>query len=78
MYKLHENKKIVDEYKDILISVSDKGQVNPSELAKLSRLRTLSLRLNIPHTLFDTLDELLLKDMQIVEESCARRDSTKS
>ncbi|MDA8424063.1 MAG: TIGR04442 family protein [Nitrospiraceae bacterium] len=67
MYKLTENKKIVDEYKDILISVSEKGQVNPSELAKLSRLRTLSLRLNIPHTLFDTLDELLLKDMNIVE-----------
>ncbi|HEY6010010.1 MAG TPA: TIGR04442 family protein, partial [Nitrospirota bacterium] len=42
-------------------------EVNPSELAKLSRLRTLSLRLNIPHTLFDTLDELLLKDMRIVE-----------
>jgi uncharacterized protein (TIGR04442 family) len=67
MYKLPENKKIVDEYKDILITVSEKGQVNPSELAKLSRLRTLSLRLNIPHTLFDTLDELLLKDMKIVE-----------
>lgn len=67
MYKLPENKKIVDEYKDILIAVSEKSQVNPSELAKLSRLRTLSLRLNIPHTLFDTLDELLLKDMQIIE-----------
>jgi uncharacterized protein (TIGR04442 family) len=67
MYKLPENKKIVDEYKDILITVSEKGEVNPSELAKLSRLRTLSLRLNIPHTLFDTLDELLLKDMKIVE-----------
>ncbi|HYA86055.1 MAG TPA: TIGR04442 family protein [Nitrospirota bacterium] len=67
MYKLPENKKIVDEYKDILISVSEKRQVNPSELAKLSRLRTLSLRLNIPHTLFDTLDELLLKDTNIIE-----------
>jgi len=67
MYKLAENKKIVDEYKDILISVSEKGEVNPSELAKLSRLRTLSLRLNIPHNLFDTLDELLLKGMNIVE-----------
>ncbi len=67
MYKLPENKKIVDEYKDILIAVSEKGEVSQSELAKLSRLRTLSLRLNIPHTLFDTLDELLLKDMNIVE-----------
>ena len=67
MYKLPENKKIVDEYKDILITVSEKGEVNASELAKLSRLRTLSLRLNIPHSLFDTLDELLLKDMKIVE-----------
>ncbi len=67
MYKLAENKKIVDEYKDLLIAVSETGEVNPSELAKLSRLRTLSLRLNIPNNLFDTLDELLLKDMQIVE-----------
>ncbi|HEX9020468.1 MAG TPA: TIGR04442 family protein, partial [Nitrospirota bacterium] len=67
MYKLPENKKIVDEYKDILIAVSEKSEVSPSELAKLSRLRTLSLRLNIPQTLFDTLDELLLKDMRIVE-----------
>jgi uncharacterized protein (TIGR04442 family) len=67
MYKLPENKKIVDEYKDILIHLSDKGEVTSSELAKLSRLRTLSLRLNIPNNLFDTLDELLLKDMQIVE-----------
>jgi uncharacterized protein (TIGR04442 family) len=67
MYKLPENKKVVDEYKDILIGVSDTGEVNPSELAKLSRLRTLSLRLNIPNNLFDTLDELLLKDMQIIE-----------
>jgi uncharacterized protein (TIGR04442 family) len=67
MYKLPENKKVVDEYKDILIGVSEKGEVNASELAKLSRLRTLSLRLNIPHLLFDTLDELLLKDMHIVE-----------
>jgi uncharacterized protein (TIGR04442 family) len=67
MYKLHENKKIVDEYKDILIAVADKKEVSHSETAKLSRLRTLSLRLNIPYTLFDTLDELLLKDMKIVE-----------
>jgi len=67
MYKLTENKKVVDEYKDILIAVSETGEVNPSELAKLSRLRTLSLRLNIPNNLFDTLDELLLKDMKIIE-----------
>ncbi len=67
MSKLPENKKIVDEYKDILISASEKGEVNPSQLAKLSRLRTLSLRINIPHNFFDTLDEHLLKDMEIVE-----------
>jgi uncharacterized protein (TIGR04442 family) len=67
MYKLPENKKVVDEYKDILITVAESGEVNPSELAKLTRLRTLSLRLNIPNNLFDTLDELLLKDMKIVE-----------
>jgi uncharacterized protein (TIGR04442 family) len=67
MYKLPENKRVVDEYKDILIAVSETGEVNASELAKISRLRTLSLRHNIPNNLFDTLDELLLKDMQIIE-----------
>ena len=67
MYKLPENKRVVDEYKDILITVSETGEVNASELAKISRLRTLSLRHNIPNNLFDTLDELLLKDMQIIE-----------
>jgi uncharacterized protein (TIGR04442 family) len=67
MYKLAENKRVVDEYKDILIAVSETGEVNASELAKISRLRTLSLRHNIPNNLFDTLDELLLKDMQIIE-----------
>jgi len=29
MYKLPENKKVVDEYKDILISVSEKGGSEP-------------------------------------------------
>jgi len=67
MYKLPENKRVVDEYKDILIAVSETGEVNASELAKISRLRTLSLRHNIPNNLFDTLDELLLKDMKIIE-----------
>jgi uncharacterized protein (TIGR04442 family) len=44
-----ENKKIVDEYKDILIGVSEKR--SEPVRARQARLRTLSLRLNIPHNL---------------------------
>jgi len=67
MYKHPDNKKIVDEYKEILIYGGRKGEIDPLDLAKLTRLRTLSIRNNIPLTLFDTLDGLLLKGKRIVE-----------
>ena len=34
--------------------------------ARLNRLRTLSIRNNIPVVLFDTLDDLLLKDKKVL------------
>lgn len=67
MYKHPDNKKIVDEYKDVLIHGGKKGAIGPLDLAKLTRLRTLSIRNNIPLTLFDTLDSLLLKGKRIIE-----------
>lgn len=67
MYKHPDNKKIVDEYKEILIHGGRKGEIDPLDLAKLTRLRTLSIRNNIPLTLFDTLDGLLLKGKRIIE-----------
>jgi uncharacterized protein (TIGR04442 family) len=70
MYAHLDNRSIVDEYRDILIAIAHKKNAQHSELARLHRLRTLSIRNNIPGILFDTLDELLLKDkyVQAIEE----------
>ncbi len=65
MYRHPENRSIVDEYRDILLDIADKETAEHSELARLDRLRTLSIRNNIPGILFDTLDELLLKDKNV-------------
>ncbi len=67
MYKHHENKRIVDEYKSVLVSCAHKIEIDATDMAKLARLRTLSLRNRIPPNLFDTLDELLLKGKKIKE-----------
>ncbi|TAL25630.1 MAG: TIGR04442 family protein [Nitrospirae bacterium] len=67
MYKHPENRRVVDEYRDILIGGAFKDNLAHSEIARLRRLRTLSIRNNIPGVLFDTLDELLLKGKKIQE-----------
>jgi len=81
MYKLPENKKVVDEYKDILIGVSEKGEVNPSELAKLSRLRTLSAICEGFFLMTDKLrghisPEDLIKLLKAKQKSTIHRDPT--
>lgn len=70
MYRHPENKAIVDEYRDILLEVFEKDEIEPSETARLHRLKTLSIRNNISSVLFDTLDNLLLrgKKIQSIEE----------
>jgi uncharacterized protein (TIGR04442 family) len=67
MYRHPENRIVVDEYRDILIKGMPKDTLHASESARLNRLRTLSIRNNIPVVLFDTLDSLLLKGKQIQE-----------
>lgn len=71
MYKHPENRLVVDEYRDVLIKGISNGVFHASDHARLNRLRTLSIRNNIPATLFDTLDDLLLKGRKIqdTEES---------
>jgi uncharacterized protein (TIGR04442 family) len=71
MYRHRVNKRIVDEYKNILISCNRKGEINKLENARLTRLKTLSVRNKIPGALFYTLDEMLKKDkkMLILEEN---------
>ena len=67
MYRHAENKLVVDEYRDVLIYGVTKGILEASGHARLNRLRTLSIRNNIPVVLFDKLDELLLKDKELQE-----------
>jgi uncharacterized protein (TIGR04442 family) len=68
MYKHPDNKRIVDEYKNILISCNRKGEINKLENARLTRLKTLSVRNKIPGALFYTLDEMLKKDKKMVDQ----------
>jgi uncharacterized protein (TIGR04442 family) len=67
MYSHPENKVVVDEYRDVLVRSMERDTLHASEYARLNRLRTLSIRNNIPVVLFDTLDELLLKGKKIQE-----------
>ncbi|MEW6570466.1 MAG: TIGR04442 family protein [Nitrospirota bacterium] len=67
MYKHPDNKPVVDEYRDILVSAIARETFEDSEYARLKRLRTLGIRNNIPSVLFETLDDLLLKGEKIQE-----------
>ncbi len=67
MYKHPDNKRIVDEYKNILIACNRKGVINKLENARLTRLKTLSVRNKIPGALFYTLDEMLKKDKKLID-----------
>lgn len=62
MYRHPDNKGIIDEYRDILLSMAHREQYDQSELARLHRLRSLSIRNSIPAILFDTLEDFLIKD----------------
>ena len=67
MYRHAENKLVVDEYRDVLAHGFTKDTPHASGRARLNRLRTLSIRNNIPVVLFDKLDELLLKGKELEE-----------
>ena len=62
MYKHPDNQRVVDEYKNILIDCSIKGTISHLENARLTRLKTLSVRNKIPSALFYTLDKMLKYD----------------
>jgi len=69
MYKHPDNRRIVDEYKSILIDCNQKGSITHQENARLTRLKTLSVRNKIPSALFYTLDEMLKHDKLVdIEE----------
>jgi uncharacterized protein (TIGR04442 family) len=61
MYRHPANRRIVDEYRTILLACNNKGEISNLDNARLTRLKTLSLRNKIPGALFYTLDEMLKK-----------------
>jgi uncharacterized protein (TIGR04442 family) len=65
MYKHPANRRIVDEYKNILIACHLRGEISALENARLTRLKTLSVRNKIPGALFYALDDMLKKDKNI-------------
>jgi uncharacterized protein (TIGR04442 family) len=67
MYKHPENRAVVDEYREVLVKGMSRDTLHASEYARLNRLRTLSIRNNIPVVLFDVLDDLLLKGKKVQE-----------
>ena len=62
MYRHPMNRRIVDEYCNILIACNARGEITTFDNARLNRLKSLSVRNKIPGALFYTLDELLKSD----------------
>ncbi len=65
MYRFPANKRIVDEYRNILLECNSKGEISNLDNARLTRLKTLSLRNKIPGSLFYALDEMLKKGRKL-------------
>jgi uncharacterized protein (TIGR04442 family) len=66
MYRHPANKRIVDEYRNILLACNTKSEISHLDNARLTRLKTLSVRNKIPGALFYTLDEMLKKGRNLV------------
>lgn len=70
MYRHRDNYRIVDEYKKVLIGCRQRSHIDEESNARLTRLKTLSVRQNIPTALFLALDELLkTKEMETPREA---------
>lgn len=61
IYRHPDNQEIIDEYKRVLASCAG-SIIGPSPRARLMRLRTLALRNEVPPSIFDTLEEIVLQD----------------
>ncbi len=65
IYHHPDNQELIDEYKRILASCAG-SIINPSARARLMRLRTLSLRNEVPLSIFDTLEDILLQEPRAI------------
>lgn len=64
IYHDPNNQQLIDEYKRILASC-DGSMINSSARARLMRIRTLSLRNEVPLSIFDTLEEIVLQESRL-------------
>jgi len=65
IYHHRDNQELIDEYKRILASCAG-STIDSSARARLMRLRTLSLRNEVPLSIFDTLEEIVLQEPRAV------------
>lgn len=65
IYHHKDNQELIDEYKRILASCAG-STIDASARARLMRLRTLSLRNEVPLSIFDTLEEIVLQEPRAV------------
>ena len=77
MYHHRDNRRIIDEYKNILISCERHGAISSGENARLNRLKNLWVRNKIPAALFYTLDEMLKSDRLLPREEREYVSSTR-
>jgi uncharacterized protein (TIGR04442 family) len=68
IYHHPDNQELIDEYKRILASCAG-SIINPSARARLMRLRTLSLRNEVPLSIFDTLEEIVLQERPVASDA---------
>ena len=76
IYHDPNNQELIDEYKRILASCSG-SIINATARARLMRIRTLSLRNDVPLSIFDTLEEILLQEAR-VDSAAAEPDYIQS
>ena len=65
IYHHKDNQELIDEYKRILASCAG-ANIDASARARLMRLRTLSLRNEVPLSIFDTLEEIVFQEPRAV------------
>ncbi len=69
MYRHPANKRVVDEYRNILLACNRKGEISTLHNARLTRLKKLSVRNKIPAALLHTLDEMLNKGRNLASSA---------
>jgi uncharacterized protein (TIGR04442 family) len=73
IYRHPDNQQLIDEYKRILASCAGKT-IDSSARARLMRLRTLSLRNEVPLSIFDTLEEIVLQEPRALSAEHIRKE----